>query len=192
MSEEAETISTTTRDNQGWSTDLVTNQSYSISLECVMTDDRPSNALSYWKLRDKKRNRELVEWKRKYLYNDVEETGFAIITSISDSASSEEYITFSMTLKGFGKPNEITNHSGGDVDYPDANITIGGQSDKNFVFVQNTSSTVWEITHNLYKFPSVTVVDQLGNIIYGEIQYIDLNSIRITFSSASIGKVYLN
>lgn len=125
MSEDSETISTTTRDNEGWKTELVTNQSYSISLECLMLNDSASNTLSYWKLRDKKRNREVIEWKRKYLSENVEETGKAIITSISDSASVGEYITFNLTLSGFGKPNQLTDFTGNDVDFPtDGNINV--------------------------------------------------------------------
>jgi len=124
MSEDAETISTTTRDNQGWTTELVTNQSYSFSVEALMINDNDSSKLSYWKLRTKKRNRELIYWKRKYINQNVEEIGKAIITNISDSASTEDYITFSLTLKGFGKPGEIRDFTGGEVDYNNTPINI--------------------------------------------------------------------
>ena len=64
--------------------------------------------------------------------------------------------------------------------------------DKTFVYNQVTSSDVWEITHNLNKYPAVTVVDSGGSVVIGEIVYIDKNNIRITFTSAFSGKAYLN
>ena len=64
--------------------------------------------------------------------------------------------------------------------------------DKTFVYNQVTSSYVWEIEHNLDKYPSVTVVDSGGSVVVGEIVYIDKNNIRITFASAFSGKAYFN
>lgn len=64
--------------------------------------------------------------------------------------------------------------------------------DKTFVYNQVTSSDVWEIEHNLDKYPSVMVVDSGETVVIGEIVYIDKNNIRITFTSAFSGKAYLN
>ena len=64
--------------------------------------------------------------------------------------------------------------------------------DKTFVYNQVASSDVWEIEHNLDKYPSVMVVDSGGSVVVGEIVYIDKNNIRITFTSAFSGKAYLN
>ena len=69
---------------------------------------------------------------------------------------------------------------------------LGIVNDKNFVYVQATSSDIWEITHNLNKYPAVTVVDSGGSVVIGEIVYIDKNNIRITFASAFSGKAYFN
>ena len=69
---------------------------------------------------------------------------------------------------------------------------LGIVNDKNFVYVQATSSNIWEITHNLDKYPAVTVVDSGGSVVVGEIVYIDKNNIRITFASAFSGKAYFN
>ena len=69
---------------------------------------------------------------------------------------------------------------------------LGIVNDKNFVYVQATSSNIWEITHNLNKYPAVTVVDSGGSVVVGEIVYIDKNNIRITFASAFSGKAYFN
>ena len=69
---------------------------------------------------------------------------------------------------------------------------LGIINDKNFVYVQATSSNIWEITHNLNKYPAVTVVDSGGSVVIGEIVYIDKNNVRITFTSAFSGKAYFN
>ena len=69
---------------------------------------------------------------------------------------------------------------------------LGIVNDKNFVYVQATSSDIWEITHNLNKYPAVTVVDSGGSVVVGEIVYIDENKVRITFVSAFSGKAYFN
>ena len=72
------------------------------------------------------------------------------------------------------------------------NEELGIICDKTFVYNQATSSDVWEIEHNLDKYPAVTVVDSGGSVIIGEIVYIDKNNVRITFTSAFSGKAYFN
>ena len=69
---------------------------------------------------------------------------------------------------------------------------LGIVYDKTFVYNQAISSDVWEIEHNLDKYPSVTVVDSGGSVVVGEIVYINKNNVRITFTSAFSGKAYLN
>lgn len=61
-----------------------------------------------------------------------------------------------------------------------------------YIFVKSSAATVWDITHNMGKFPSVTVVDSSGNVIGGDVQYMDENSIRLTFRVQFAGKAYLN
>ena len=65
-------------------------------------------------------------------------------------------------------------------------------ADKHFTFTQSTATNTWNITHNLGKFPSVSVVDSGNTIVYGDIDYIDNNSLTITFSAAFGGKAYMN
>ncbi len=61
-----------------------------------------------------------------------------------------------------------------------------------FIFDQGLPSAIWTITHNLEKFPSVSVVDTAGTIIMGEVSYDSINQLTINFSSATSGKAYLN
>lgn len=69
---------------------------------------------------------------------------------------------------------------------------LGIIEDKNFVYTQAVSSDVWEIQHNLDKYPSITIVDSGNSVVIGEIVYIDKNNVRITFTSAFSGKAYFN
>ena len=68
--------------------------------------------------------------------------------------------------------------------------TVGG--DKHFTHNQTSALASWTITHNLGKFPSVTVVDSAKTVVVGEIEMININEIEITFSAGFSGKAYLN
>lgn len=65
-------------------------------------------------------------------------------------------------------------------------------NDKNFVYVQHEASDNWIIEHNLNKYPSVTVMDSANNVIVGDVYYIDLNNLQITFFAEITGKATLN
>jgi hypothetical protein len=65
-------------------------------------------------------------------------------------------------------------------------------ADKTFVHNHASPSAIWNIQHNLNKFPSVTSVN-INNIeVKGEIEYTDLNNLTIKFSAGFSGKAYLN
>jgi len=64
--------------------------------------------------------------------------------------------------------------------------------DKAYVYTQAVPSTIWNITHNLNKLPSVTVVNINNVTVYGEVIYVDLNNLRIEFSAGFSGKAYMN
>lgn len=66
------------------------------------------------------------------------------------------------------------------------------QQDKYFRYVQNLPSKTWIVTHSLNKHASVTVVDSGDTVVVGEIIYIDMNTVRIEFSTEFIGKAYFN
>lgn len=61
-----------------------------------------------------------------------------------------------------------------------------------FIFEQYLASSIWEIQHDLNRFPSVTVVDSAGNEIISEVIYIDNNNIKIVFKASFKGKAFLN
>jgi len=69
--------------------------------------------------------------------------------------------------------------------------------DITFTHNQNTSSDTWVITHNLNRFPSVTVIDSGDSIVQGTVVYNSNKQLTITFFSggsgfAFQGKAYLN
>ena len=64
--------------------------------------------------------------------------------------------------------------------------------DKNYVHDQGIPSQLWVISHNLNKFPSVCVVDSAKSMVVGQIDYIDLNNMEISFNSSFSGEAYLN
>lgn len=79
---------------------------------------------------------------------------------------------------------------------------IGGLLDENFVeflmpgrsyhHVQSIPSRVWEISHNLNKYPTVIITDNDNNEYEGEVRKIDENMIVITFSQPFSGYADLN
>lgn len=69
------------------------------------------------------------------------------------------------------------------------NTTINESS---FTFTQSTTAITWNISHNLGKYPNVVVIDDEGDVTVGEINYVDINELTLTFSEATSGTAYLN
>ena len=79
---------------------------------------------------------------------------------------------------------------------PSTNETVSTQqsppTDYTYTHNQITPTNTWIITHNLSKYPSVTVVDSGGTVVLGGVKYINENQIEINFTSGFSGKAYLN
>lgn len=69
---------------------------------------------------------------------------------------------------------------------------LGLTGDKHFTYIKSTPDSVWDITHNLDKYPSVTIVDSAGSVVMGDITYTSKSALTVTFSAAFSGKAYLN
>lgn len=81
------------------------------------------------------------------------------------------------------------------VSQPTTSVSIAGVTggkDSHFSYTQGTPESIWTIQHNLGKKPSVTVVDSAESVVIGEIEYLSLNSVRLTFAGAFSGKAYFN
>ena len=61
-----------------------------------------------------------------------------------------------------------------------------------FIFTQGVAATTWNITHNLGKFPSITVIDTGNTVVTGEYNYTSNINVILTFSAGFAGKAYLN
>jgi len=61
-----------------------------------------------------------------------------------------------------------------------------------YIHDQMMVSDEWVIIHAMNKRPSVTIVDSGGNVVVGDVEYIDNNTIKVRFSSPFAGKAYLN
>lgn len=65
-------------------------------------------------------------------------------------------------------------------------------TDKHYAHTQGVASATWSVSHNLNKYPSVTVVLSTGQKGYGDVTYVDENNLTISFTGAESGKAYMN
>lgn len=82
-----------------------------------------------------------------------------------------------------GKSGHVT------IDYPD--INIDPVNHVKYLHTQNTPQTQWNVEHNLGFFPNVTVLDNANRIIEADIQYLNINNVRIVMNVALSGVAYL-
>ena len=122
-------------------------------------------------------------------YNDLINTPNLELYALKDETFDKEEIhELLRTHNGYDdteirdKINSLQSQIGG--------LTSG--SDSNYIHNQSQSLEVWNINHNLNKYPSVTIVDTAGSVVEGEITFISLNEIRVAFSSPFSGKAILN
>lgn len=67
-----------------------------------------------------------------------------------------------------------------------------GPINPGFIFSQPSPATTWRIVHNLGRFPAVSLVDTAGDIMWADFQYIDSNTVVVTFTAATAGEAYLS
>lgn len=60
-----------------------------------------------------------------------------------------------------------------------------------FTFNQMSALAVWTINHNLGRFPPVTIVNEEGDEVYGNVHYSSNNEVVVSFSAAFSGIAYL-
>ena len=64
--------------------------------------------------------------------------------------------------------------------------------DLNYTYFQDVPSETWVIKHNLNKYPSVTTISSAGDVVYGNVKYIDSNNVEVEFTSAFAGRALIN
>lgn len=108
LSESSETLETTTRQNNGWKTEIPTRQSYNITFEGIQIltfgDAGDSSKMSYDRLKIIKRNRERVQWKIEDAEQRFIDVGYGYITEIGEGNEVGGVLTFSGKIVGFGMP----------------------------------------------------------------------------------------
>ncbi len=108
LSESAEMLPTTTRDNNGWNTSRPTNQSYNIAFDGLQVNTTVAGGsfgvASYDKLKLIKRSKTLIDWKIQGSIFPVVDYGKGYITDISEAANVGEFLTFSGSIIGYGIP----------------------------------------------------------------------------------------
>lgn len=73
---------------------------------------------------------------------------------------------------------------------PTLTVRVGGNV--TYTWPQTVPLAVWTIPHNMNRYPSVTVVDGLGNRVEPDVKYLDENIVQITHGGALAGLAYLN
>lgn len=68
----------------------------------------------------------------------------------------------------------------------------GLDGDKHYAHIQAVASAAWAITHNMNKYPAVTITDSAGDQVEGEVHYDSTNALTVKFSAPFAGKAYLN
>ena len=63
---------------------------------------------------------------------------------------------------------------------------------RSFEFIQSLPSSVWTITHDLGKTPSVTIVDSAGSLVEGDVTYIGTTGVVVRFGGSFAGQAVLN
>lgn len=116
--------------------------------------------------------------------NDISSFGYYTVNSYTVSTAGYHILN----LTAVSSNGNVT----GNLYYDIAAFFSSTSSDKHYTFTQVAASATWNVTHNLKKKPSVSIVDSADNNVYGDIEYINENQLTITFNSAFSGKAYLN
>lgn len=120
--------------------------------------------------------------------NDLNKFGIYKLDSLNQDLTETSFYNANFTLvQSNGRITE--NEYYGIAIYP---VPSANSGDLNFIYNQIAASASWNITHNLGKNPSVSIVDSGGNWVVGDVLYINNNELTINFNSAFSGTAYLN
>tara|TARA_R100001369_G_C3319077_1_gene168625 strand:- start:1774 stop:2457 length:684 start_codon:yes stop_codon:yes gene_type:complete len=116
--------------------------------------------------------------------NNISTFGHFLIDSYTVSTAG----FYTLNLTSLGGNGNLT-----DLLYYDfAVFTLSSQGAPTFIFTQTVAATVWNVNHNLGKFPSISVVDTANTVVAGQYEYTDNNNVILKFSAGFAGKAYLN
>jgi hypothetical protein len=63
---------------------------------------------------------------------------------------------------------------------------------ESYEHTQSSVSDVWVVNHTLGFNPAVTVLNNSGEVVHGEVQYTGEQQVTIRFTAPFTGKVYLS
>ena len=127
------------------------------------------------------------------LIKTSDESAVTTEKSLEDGAGNALPISISPTAVGFSGQVKDNGGNTGNVGQVLSVTTAGLMwQERTFTFNQTVSTNTWNIAHNLGAFPSVSVIDSVGNFVIGDVTYIDAGNITLTFNSAFKGSAYLN
>jgi hypothetical protein len=108
LSESAEMLNTSTRDNDGWYTGRPTMQNYNIAFDGLQINTVVAGGTftvaSYDKLKLLKRDKIQLDWKIQGALFPTVDYGKCYITELSEASAVDDFLTFSGTMIGYGKP----------------------------------------------------------------------------------------
>lgn len=67
----------------------------------------------------------------------------------------------------------------------------GAPGGSTYTHTQSTPAASWAITHNLGRYPQVTVVDTTGDRLFPDLTYDSINTVTVTHASPTAGFAYL-
>lgn len=115
--------------------------------------------------------------------DDYSNFGLFDVVSVVDHPTLSDYLTVTVTNR---------TNQGSFIADKYYGLAIFAEGDKHYTHNQGPASATWNVTHNLNKFPSATVVLSTGQKGYGDITYIDANNLTISFAGLESGKAYIN
>ena len=122
----------------------------------------------------------------------IDEFGHYTITGYTDIVGEPNFKLLS--LEHIGGTGLLVNSK----TYDFASFYRSNQGAPTFVFTQTAPAVAWGagtppvVTHNLGKFPSITVIDTGNTVVQGQYTYINNNTVALAFSAPFAGKAYLN
>ena len=69
---------------------------------------------------------------------------------------------------------------------------MGYSGDKHYIHIQSDATMDWTVTHNLDKIPAISIVNEDGIEIFGQITHVDKMVSKIKFSKTMRGRAYCN
>lgn len=123
--------------------------------------------------------------------------GFDQVVPVAPVFAQDTVLTALIKLQGSLNSLTLEGDVAGTAEYKEGKLVIatsiqGSFVDANWVFVQNTPSLVWSISHPLGKRPSVTCLDTADGKISGEEEYPNDTLVIITYTTPVAGKAILN